>query len=650
MANLFSSIFGGIGKGAKWLGKGLAQDGADDGEGDEGEEESPWSKAFRGAKAGFDASQKQGGGIAVPNMPRQPAPKKNDSQPLPLNPGIQENPGGTRNPQELGFDIASEDMHAHGTDLPSRMFGAQSDPNAVENAAATGQPLMTEGEIGQQKPSLAVDMTKPPSDVSPLPQLTPTTAGAGAQQGMVERAMQQEPLGGSNLKLGSIDVNAQRPVETAAPMPNLGIQLRGQPPVESYYKGDMSQKDEPWPPSDKYGWGYDPIKSAEYDAVEGKDIRAGKTREQIDHPGKMARLKSSLFGLMNGAAAGARANPNDPIGGAIGGGGAGAIGAGISPKEGNRLAFKTWEEPGMLADEARYNQKQDRDLAVRGAEAKIGEAEANTANTRAQTDRTQQQTGFDKNEESRKQRTADLQAEAEKLQNEITQETKPEAIAAIKKKLELVNAQIAETQALGSYYMKMGNYYAQPGSSTRTPQEEKQIDEQAKQAAGNLYSPDEQQKEIYDHYYNGLKQGGISDQTLQAFQSGRNISDGDKERINKIGAISQKQAQDLVEQKQARLAATIGQLIRAGEKPGRTVTNDQFLTWAQANRFDPTNNYDEARRVASKVLGWKIADDPTAPTVKLRPQPESSAPPTQGIQFGKTPPSNLSVRGFKFGK
>lgn len=112
---------------------------------------------------------------------------------------------------------------------------------------------------------------------------------------------------------------------------------------------------------------YDPVKAARYDYVM-QGARHGEDGSLLtkDHGGGFDRnWKNVAQNLLIGASRAAAANPHDPIGAAIGGAGAGALGTIINPEKGREFTFDSVQGPRM----EREQEKARRERQQAGEEA-----------------------------------------------------------------------------------------------------------------------------------------------------------------------------------------------------------------------------------------------------------------------------------------
>lgn len=108
---------------------------------------------------------------------------------------------------------------------------------------------------------------------------------------------------------------------------------------------------------------YDPIAKERFDyvyrrmpkrQVEHTADDGSKYAVQEERPyTRGERFKAALLPMVAGAALGARNAPGNPLWGAIGGAGTGFATGAINPNAGSQIAFNTFTEPRLLADQAR---------------------------------------------------------------------------------------------------------------------------------------------------------------------------------------------------------------------------------------------------------------------------------------------------------
>lgn len=133
---------------------------------------------------------------------------------------------------------------------------------------------------------------------------------------------------------------------------------------------------------------YDPIAKERFDYVYK---RMPKDESGVERPPTRGeRFKAGLMPMLAGAARGAQATPGNPIAGMIGGAGTGyALGV-ANPNAGSTVAFNTFTQPRLEADEARregqYRRAVDHDragLAMQKDQADVEYRRAQTEATRA---------------------------------------------------------------------------------------------------------------------------------------------------------------------------------------------------------------------------------------------------------------------------
>lgn len=146
----------------------------------------------------------------------------------------------------------------------------------------------------------------------------------------------------------------------------------------------------------KYDWGGDPIKSAEYDAAaNGNALRKGLTPEQIKHPGAGSRAKQAImtgFASMNGGR---------DIGEMIGRFGGGAVIGAANPEEGRRMEFNAVERPRMEMDRKNQLEQENQRRLGNIQEAQAGHINAQTEDIPKARASTDLQVGIAKEREKR---------------------------------------------------------------------------------------------------------------------------------------------------------------------------------------------------------------------------------------------------------
>lgn len=365
----------------------------------------------------------------------------------------------------------------------------------------------------------------------------------------------------------------------------------------------------------KYDWGGDPVKSAEYDARYGKGRREqGLSEEEQNHPGAKARLLQALKSSLTGAAEGYKTGG---LGGAIGGAMAGAAGGAINPAEGRGFDFKILEEPKLLADEARGNQRLKEQIGQEAAQAQVQHTQAATDNIQQDNkradkaeQRAEEEWGVNKQikEHTLKQHQQQDQInnQIQQLELEMMKETNP-------LKVEMMKEQILHLKAQSDLYSAQA---AQKRTEASQPKElsaadERNLREMSEALAQQAYTPDESSKAIQSYTQQAYKNRGITDADLA---KARDATDplGAKQaqaRIDDARASAEREGTAMHQAERSRLSTVIQQELRERQgqmpTPGTPVTERQLEVYRQRRGL---RSLDEAKRVAT-VLGYRVVPD-----------------------------------------
>jgi len=299
--SIFSSILGSIGSGAKALGGGVKK-GFDalNGMGDDADfgNAKPWQKALGGFAQGFGRAEEQGGGLVLPQL-NFASNSSNSSR------------------SKLASTILDDLRTKRQSEIVPTEAGI--DPGGI---TPRSEPLSAPAT----RPRLAApeSLFHPPMALPP--ESTPPYVGPYKPERMVEPTA--DPMADTKI----------------TPRPTLSLPSPGMSESEQI-NSDIA--------ADKFGWGGDPLRSAEYDAKFGKMRREqGLSEDQIKRPtGKQRLMEAILSGITAAASAGQRSGGD--IGQMIGAFGAGSAAGAINPAEGRGFRFNVTEKPQLLADEQR---------------------------------------------------------------------------------------------------------------------------------------------------------------------------------------------------------------------------------------------------------------------------------------------------------
>jgi hypothetical protein len=366
-------------------------------------------------------------------------------------------------------------------------------------------------------------------------------------------------------------------------------------------------------PSDRFGWGGDPLKSAEYDAKYGKLRREqGLSENQIDHPGGKQRLIQAIMSGLSGAAMAGQRSGGD-IGAMLGGLGAGAVGGAINPAAGRGLQFDVMEKPKLLADEQRGNQRLREQIAQEAAQNQIEQqrvgienmqqdnARADRADTRAgeEWDMTKAIKGY---ELKQAQQRDQVDNQLRQLELDYAKEANP-------MRKELLKAQIENLKAQAYQRVATAN---QPTELSAA--DERNLKEMSDMLSQQAYTPAESSQAIQSYVQQAYKSRGISDSD---FAKARDVSDplGAKqaqERIQAAQSAAEQEGRAMHEAERGRLATVLQQELRERQgqmpTPGTKITERQLEIYRQRRGL---RSLDEAKRVAT-ALGYQVVAEAPA--------------------------------------